>query len=223
MYRPIQPGIDTALKDLITYTEQPEGETSPALCFWQLKTTGLLAQDFSYLVLPDGCLDIVVDLNNPGEAIVMSPATKATSINLGKNFNFIGVRLKPGAWLADADQVVQQGATLLREFGISQSFNPKSPMLALKQVLSGLQKKKIVADDNDKSLIPSYSYSSRHYRRVFKKRVGFSRQNFNKIVRFQRALAKQSFADYSDQSHFIRDFKSITGYTPNRFFSKFSV
>ncbi len=58
---------------------------------------------------------------------------------------------------------------------------------------------------------------------------------FRKIVRFRQALALWSgqqreklteistFVNYFDQSHMIRDFKSVTGYTPKRFFSGLST
>jgi AraC-like DNA-binding protein len=65
--------------------------------------------------------------------------------------------------------------------------------------------------------------------------VGTSPNQFKKIARFRNAMkrfaAKTSaenlvdisyLADYFDQSHMVKDFKSLTGYSPKAFFSKLS-
>lgn len=65
--------------------------------------------------------------------------------------------------------------------------------------------------------------------------IGTSPNQFKKIVRFRNAMkqfaAKTStenlidvayLAEYFDQSHMVKDFKSLTGYSPKTFFSKLS-
>lgn len=59
--------------------------------------------------------------------------------------------------------------------------------------------------------------------------------DFKKIVRFRDALARwntqqreklteiSTFVNYFDQSHMIRDFKAVTGYSPKRFFRGLST
>jgi AraC-like DNA-binding protein len=76
----------------------------------------------------------------------------------------------------------------------------------------------------------SNSYlSERTLVRAFKKQVGITPKHFSKIIRFQSAMNLirernvTSFSDmankcgYSDQSHFIRDFKTFSGFTPTQF------
>ncbi len=72
--------------------------------------------------------------------------------------------------------------------------------------------------------------SRRQYERAFREHIGASPKQFNKVVRFQKALhIKQkdpgisltSLAydcGYYDQSHMINDFKSISGFSPKLYF-----
>jgi AraC-like DNA-binding protein len=67
----------------------------------------------------------------------------------------------------------------------------------------------------------------------FRRHLCTSAAQFKKIARFRRAMKKHSLksmmenladisylVDYFDQSHMIKDFKSLTGRTPKSFFSK---
>lgn len=72
-------------------------------------------------------------------------------------------------------------------------------------------------------------YSHKHSIRLIKTQSGLAPKDIQKIVRFDRALKGisqrpvqnwsgfASNAGYADQSHFIRDFKSFTGYTPGEY------
>ena len=60
-------------------------------------------------------------------------------------------------------------------------------------------------------------YSIRHIQRVLQRSVGFTPHDFIKVIRFQRALYQHNPSVYADQSHYIREFKRITGMTPRIF------
>lgn len=72
-------------------------------------------------------------------------------------------------------------------------------------------------------------YSSRWLNTKFNDKIGVSPKNLSSIIRFQqfyktwansneKAFFKKSFYDYYyDQSHFIKDFKRFTGYSPTKF------
>ncbi|HEY3406371.1 MAG TPA: helix-turn-helix domain-containing protein [Ohtaekwangia sp.] len=72
--------------------------------------------------------------------------------------------------------------------------------------------------------------STRQFERNFKHHAGFSPKLFSRIIRFQVALSQynlkgKSLTDiaydcgYYDQSHFIQDFKTFSGYNPKAYFS----
>ena len=67
--------------------------------------------------------------------------------------------------------------------------------------------------------------SKKQYERIFRGYVGMNPKEYARIVRFQKSmwmlqLGNRNYADiaaacgYSDQSHLIREFKSMTGHTP---------
>ena len=65
--------------------------------------------------------------------------------------------------------------------------------------------------------------STRQLQRIIRQVTGFSPHDFLKILRLQLAFKQDYQALYADQSHFIRSFRTITGYTPAQYFSKFDV
>lgn len=85
-------------------------------------------------------------------------------------------------------------------------------------------------------LAESLGYSPRHFQRKLNELVGFSPRLYKRIARFEKALAqihkmsKQGKIDwsalavgggYSDQAHFIRDFRRFAGQTPAAYLETF--
>lgn len=75
------------------------------------------------------------------------------------------------------------------------------------------------------SLAEAACLGRRQFERLFRQQVGMSPKEYSRVVRFQRSLSMMQggcrdymgiAADcgYSDQSHFIRDFKAMSGHTP---------
>lgn len=72
-------------------------------------------------------------------------------------------------------------------------------------------------------------YTERYINKVFSEFAGFSTKTFCKIIQFQRALDALNYGNvenmtelavklgYYDQPQFIRDFKTFSGTTPNRY------
>ena len=67
----------------------------------------------------------------------------------------------------------------------------------------------------------------KQYGRLFREYVGMNPKEYGRIVRFQRALRMMQLGSrdytgiayssgYSDQSHFIRDFRQFSGMTPKK-------
>lgn len=81
----------------------------------------------------------------------------------------------------------------------------------------------------DVDMLAQRNFSSmRQFQRNFKQYVGFSPKLFSRIVRFQKVLDQNTStktltqigmdAGYTDQSHFIRDFREFSGITPKEYF-----
>ena len=65
-------------------------------CYWEIKSCQPLSDDFSCKIASDGCIDIIVNLNNPKENYVMGVYDKCTTYLLGASFHYAGVRFLPG-------------------------------------------------------------------------------------------------------------------------------
>jgi AraC-like DNA-binding protein len=72
----------------------------------------------------------------------------------------------------------------------------------------------------------------KQFERTFSSHIGMTPKNYLKTIRMQAAIYSKSKREpvsltelafesgYYDQSHFIHDFKTMTGYTPRQFFSE---
>jgi AraC-like DNA-binding protein len=94
---------------------------------------------------------------------------------------------------------------------------------------------KIVSSPNQMSIEQisnKVGYSQKHLIKLFKDNVGLTPKGFLKIIRFQKAIEEIASAKetnwagiayesgYYDQAHFINDFKSFSGYTPEQYLKK---
>ncbi len=75
-------------------------------------------------------------------------------------------------------------------------------------------------------------YSQKHLIKLFKDNVGLTPKGFLKVIRFQKAIEEIAAAKqinwtgiayecgYYDQAHFINDFKTFSGFTPEEYLQK---
>jgi AraC-like DNA-binding protein len=88
----------------------------------------------------------------------------------------------------------------------------------------------INAGENDMALLAGAAcLSTKQFTRVFSEYTGAHPKEFSRVIRFQRALhllendpqlnmaALACECGYFDQSHMIRDFKALSGYTPGEY------
>lgn len=96
LYTPIQPTIKKST-DNVTYFEfLPILQLKPYIyCYWQLKTTQTLSDQFNYRVVAGCCIDIFFELSNPQDNFVTRFCKKYTEFPLDNTFNYIGVRFLP--------------------------------------------------------------------------------------------------------------------------------
>src|ERR1700752_1274785 len=81
-------------------------------------------------------------------------------------------------------------------------------------------------------LCDQIGYSQKHFINSFKEQVGVTPKQYLKIIRFQKAIVEienhgviqwSNFAQehgYYDQPHFIHEFKSFSGFTPNEYINR---
>lgn len=120
----------------------------------------------------------------------------------------------------------------LENYLISKFNGFKQPILhkALDRILNNNQPKISIAE-----LAESLGVSRITLHKQFLLHIGTTPSQFIKIERFRNAIklfTEQAtkdqlidiayLAEYFDQSHMIKDFKALTGYSPKRFFSKLS-
>lgn len=80
-----------------------------------------------------------------------------------------------------------------------------------------------------RNLCDQIGYSQKHFIHLFKEQVGVSPKEYLRIMRFQKAIVEIENCElihwstiarengYYDQSHFINEFKSFSGFTPNEY------
>lgn len=246
MYYPMKDGIDKNAR-LVSYLEESPAETLSDYvhCFWELKTLEPLEDDFIYHVLPDACVNILLDQVSIDIAAITALQTEHKKLNLGKEFHYVGVQLLPGVWKGNPLEIrsdlvdsAYDGELSLKQVNLElldlefKSKQKKLTQFILDLVNSGfvVQNKLIATILSKLDDIRSVSdmselsgLSSRQLQRKIKEDIGISPHDFLKILRIHQSFAQHYLDYYSDQSHFIHSFKKITGYTPNKFSKKFNV
>ncbi|NGM64224.1 DUF6597 domain-containing transcriptional factor [Sphingobacterium sp. SGR-19] len=218
LYKPVQPTVRQSADNVI-YTEfLPDIKLQPFLyCYWQLKTTKELSEQFNYRVVADGCIDIYFELNNPQENYVMGFCKKFTEFPLDHTFNYVGLRFLPTMFpqifrinameLSNRYEHLQLVVPYLSNF-ISNSFNEKQKQEEIKVLLDNyfLELIKKIEFDNDNRLYNAIDIilqnfgvldvekdlntgiSQRQLRRIFEFYVGDTAKTFSKVIRFQNIL-----------------------------------
>lgn len=98
-YKPIQPTVKADNGEVVYQEVRPVKEIENFVyCFWQLKTQKQLSQPLIYRVVSDGCIDIFFDHNQPSENFVMGFCKKYTEFNIGRTFDYIGIRFLPSVF-----------------------------------------------------------------------------------------------------------------------------
>ena len=195
-------------------------------------------------ILPDGCADIIFDLDNARAAAVGTMTRPLVVESTGRQ---IGVRFKPGyaGLFLDApldeftDTVLPQ-----RDLAIlaSRVCEARSTQVRLSLIAEALRRD--VAPDTRvtqsidaivktggrrsvKDICDDAGVSRQHLARLFARHVGINPKMFARIVRFRRALRlarTQRWSDlaqelgYFDHSHLIAEFREFAGENPVPFF-----
>jgi hypothetical protein len=214
----VQPSIRAAVEDVIYREYAPHVHLQNIIyCYWQLKTTQPLKEDFIYRVVADGCIDVYFEPGNPPENYVMGFSSKYTAFSLGNSFHYIGIRFLPtmfpqlfrtnAAALSDRYEALSAVVPTLARF-IEDCLDED---LSIKEIVSMLDKWFLQLSGNvvfnaDNRLYEAMDLivknagmislehdvntgvSPRQLRRLFEYYVGDTPKTFSKIVRFQNIL-----------------------------------
>lgn len=246
MYDPKGNGKEKAVQT-VTFdeAEPPEHLRGIVHRFLELKTDGSLPKDYRFHALPDACTYVVFDQLDASITGVTKLRASSEELNLGRVFHYTNIRLLPGVWQGNRDQV-----------SYSMIDSPYRGDLPLIDVNKGLQGRDFAAQQvilstfvenlvrenlvvanpvTDKifqHMDDIYSVSDmaevaglspRQLQRTLKRKTGFAPHDFLKVLRLQQSLRGEPSLSYADQSHFIHSFRKATGYTPGQYARKFDV
>jgi AraC-like DNA-binding protein len=196
------------------------------------------------IVLPDGCLDVIV---RDGRALIAGPDTGPFSVTLPPGEVVAGVRLQPGAGGAvvgvPADELRDLRPALEdlwgragREAGERAGDDPAALLAALRarlaaaapdpRVLAAARRLYGAPATPIPAIAAAVGLGERQLRRRFAAAVGYGPKTYARVARFHRALvlvragdppATAAFAaGYADQAHMTREMRALAGATPAR-------
>jgi AraC-like DNA-binding protein len=206
-------------------------------CVWIRTGTG-----GGTLVLPDGCLDVVV---RDGRAFVAGPDTGPVPGHARRGEVITGLRLRPGAGGAvlgvRADELRDRRVVLEdlwgregRDLGERAADDPAALARALRprlaasaldlRVLEAARRLARAPATPVPELAAAVGLGERHLRRRFAAAVGYGPKTFARVARFRTALAlvlageplasAALAAGYADQAHMTRELLTLGGRTP---------
>ncbi len=246
MYDPVKDGVKKSVESVSYIEAKPPVLYSGLVhCYWELKTNNVLTEDFCLHVLPDACVNVLLNPLDPRIAAVTARETTYVVLNLGKEFHYVGIQFLPGIWQGKREEIVNGfvdspylGPLPFEKVAkklVGLDFNSCNTILSelvqhlIDQKLVGANPvtEKILADldviDTVEDMAASANLSARQLQRVLRKSTGFSPHDFLKILRLQKSFKEHYLDHYTDQSHFIHSFRKITGYTPAEYFKNFHV
>lgn len=215
LFKPIQPAVKST-NEQIRYTELlPAISLSNYIyCYWRLKSAYKLSTAFSYRVIPDGCIDIFFNMDDPQDSRVMGFSTIHTEFPLDLSFHYVGVRFMPSAFptlfnvnaseITNRDESLDQVVPAIAK-GLAHLLEGQSDFQKIKDIFDAYFLKKpetsrIVWDRrlHDAILVVLKTHgtlslknelktgiSPRQLRRVFEFYIGNSPKMFSKVIRFQ--------------------------------------
>lgn len=253
MYYPIQIPyvLNSKFKQYINYSETIVDETSDfVLCFWQTICEHKLDHTVKNIIIPDGCIDLIVNYNKMQIGFVGMSVTDF-DFEIITPCKFFGVRLKPGAffWLTDIPAVqamdnfipidafdcefdktsffsmpFEQGKQYIQQYIINLSIGKtKSSYINLFDDLYS------DIPDSAAQLYNKLNLNPRKCQRLFLQHYGISPKIVLNVLRFQNALEhllSNNYIDYNmsgyyDQPHYIKDIKKNIGVTPKELIKKY--
>lgn len=219
-YRPLQLGVNLS-NDAARYIES---DPHPKLagyvyCYWRLTSAGGKDQaPFIYRVVPDGCIDIVFNLDTISEVSVMGFTSSYNEFELPVDFDYAGIRFMPAAFTmlfgVNASELTQReesAADVIPVFyrSVAHTLDEQRDSDQYKDVFDKLLLEHLsnISLSTDQRLINAIGIvlrnkglvnlsqdldigvSDRQLRRLFQYYVGDTPKAFARVIRFQHFLS----------------------------------
>ena len=181
------------------------------MCIWTMKSKKILDKTISNNILPDACIDIVIDFIN--NTICFAGFSKETeNFQLNKNIDYMGVRLKPSIFYLlfniESDKIMDnqiQFCDIEKEISINKILDLKNTNERIEYLKHYLLQKtkeqkeipfmkiveKIYENPNKQSvtdIAKEFGYNERNLYRVFKTNFGVSPKVLLNILRLHLCL-----------------------------------
>lgn len=236
LYKPLQPTVKHTTANVVYEEFLP----APALqnviyCYWQLKTTATLSEQFTHLVVADGCIDVYFEQSNPQQNYAMGFYDKFTKLSLGVSFHYVGIRFFPTMFpqlfktsaktVSDRYVNLKDVIPFLSNFISTNIYNDIS-IEEVRKILDSyfIKLTSNVKFDFDRRLydaiyviLENYGVveieneintgiSHRQLRRMFEYYIGGTVKTFSKVVRFQSILKLEPTPQNIRQDKLFYDF-----------------
>lgn len=204
--------LDKEFNKNIEYTEYNIKElVNYCMCIWTMKSKKILHKSLSNNILPDACIDIVIDFVN--KTICFAGFSKDTKdFQLDKKIDYMGVRLKPSIFYLifniTSDKIMDNQIpfnNIEKEINIDKILDLKSTNERIdylkKYLLQKTKDKKeiifmeIIEElyNNPKqqsvaNIAKKFGYNERHMYRIFKANYGVSPKTLLNILRLHLCL-----------------------------------
>lgn len=219
LFHPQQPAEDSTGKGRLYYKEQmPCIHLRPYIhCFWELRAIKPLTATYSYRVISDGCIDLIVDCQSFSGMTIAGITDAATEVPVDGEVSYFGIRFLPAGInhfirfplhevynrmtpMSDlSEKAVDQLSKLVFE---KKDFNQKistTESFLLRKMYNpntkmhpGLARAlhHILTSGGDLSIETKAAewISPRQLRRLFQEQIGCSPKLFARITRFQQTL-----------------------------------
>ncbi|MBW4471549.1 MAG: helix-turn-helix domain-containing protein [Stenomitos rutilans HA7619-LM2] len=216
LYHPLQLALTSwQPQSGLTYTEyRPLPQLKPyIICSWAISGTPPAGKTYTYRALPDGCLDIVLNLDYPLLGSLCGGFTHYTDFYFAGSITLIGLRFHPGGFVAltgISGEHCTGGFLPVNSIGLSLEENLWQ-LQSIPQALEHLQQVIwchflsrqsfkpqmdqlipyiLTLNPNERvtDLATTLGYSDRQFRRVIRHLTGYAPKSFLCIMRFQQTL-----------------------------------
>ena len=204
--------LNKKFKDKVNYEEFILEELNEyCMCIWKMQSKEDLVETIYNNILPDACIDIVIDFTC--KTICIAGFSKETMpLELKGKVDYMGVRLKPSGFYS------------LFHIEAYKVMDKQVPLLEIEK-----PKEQTVIDIAEK-----LGYNQRHLFRIFKINYGLSPKVLLNILRLHLCLTLlleknmdltsiAILCGFYDQSHFIRDIKKYTGVSPLKLLENYKM